>query len=427
MKIFGIGLSKTGTSSLAQALEILGYRTRDYPGLAQYLPGDLATLDPALLENHDALTDTPIPSLYPALDARYPGAKFILTVRGMDGWLKSCQKQFTEKHAAALAAGHHQLFTDLYGCTVFDDTRFRQGYAKFVGEVETYFRDRPDDLLIIDVTAGEGWEKLCPFLGKPIPDLPFPKANVTQIRWMKIEDVIAIAREAAALLPGARATENAPSVTARAGALLQRGFGALRGGRAGALQAGRHAAERHIAQRLHALNAAIPVISSHRSVADAAGQSPLNHFWLLNPLDGDAAAPIADRAISIALIEDRKPIYGVVHAPALDTTYYATQGKGAFRVQGGGAPTWLAPCSAPAHPATTAHAQSGSGSAALTLCRIAEGAPAPRPALHHVQEWEVAAADAILRAVSLRVLDCDTQTPLRYTLVDAAHDGLCLA
>jgi 3'(2'), 5'-bisphosphate nucleotidase len=319
------------------------------------------------------------------------------------------------------------LFTDLYGCTVFDDAHFRQGYAKFVGEVATYFRDRPNDLLIIDVTAGEGWEKLCPFLGKPIPDLPFPKANVTQIRWMKIEDVIAIAREAAALLPGARATENAPPVAARAGALLQRGLGALRGGQTGALQAARHAVERHIAQRLHALNAAIPVISSHRSVADAAGQSQLNHFWLLNPLDGDAAAPIAERAISIALIEDRKPIYGVVYAPASDTTYYATQGKGAFRVQGGGGATRLAQCSAPVNPATTVHAQPGSGSAALTLCRIAEGAPATRPALRHVQEWDVAAADVILRAVGLRVLDCDTQMPLRYTQTDAAHDGLCLA
>jgi len=115
MKIFGIGLSKTGTSSLAQALAILGFRTKDYPGVAQYIPGDLSTLDPAMLDGHDALTDTPIPSLYPALDARYPGAKFILTVRSMDGWLKSCKKQFTEKHAANLNAGHHQLFTDLYG------------------------------------------------------------------------------------------------------------------------------------------------------------------------------------------------------------------------------------------------------------------------------------------------------------------------
>jgi hypothetical protein len=44
-KIFGIGLSKTGTSSLAQALQRLGFRTRDCMGAERYLPGDLASID----------------------------------------------------------------------------------------------------------------------------------------------------------------------------------------------------------------------------------------------------------------------------------------------------------------------------------------------------------------------------------------------
>ena len=46
MKIFGIGLSKTGTTSLASALGILGFKTWDYPGLTTYTPGDLASIDP---------------------------------------------------------------------------------------------------------------------------------------------------------------------------------------------------------------------------------------------------------------------------------------------------------------------------------------------------------------------------------------------
>ena len=54
MKIFGIGLSKTGTTSLASALEQLGYRTRDYPGLQSYVPGDLASIDAAVLEDAPA-------------------------------------------------------------------------------------------------------------------------------------------------------------------------------------------------------------------------------------------------------------------------------------------------------------------------------------------------------------------------------------
>ncbi len=201
MKVFGIGLSKTGTTSLAGALEILGYRTKDYPGVQTYLPGDLSTLDPGVLDAYDAFTDTPVPSLYKALDVKYPGAKFILTIRDIDGWLTSCKKQFTEKHAANLNAAHHQLFMDLYGCTVFDEGRFREGYEAI----------HPGCIGLLPGQAGRSsdperhrrrglGDRLCPFLDRPKPEIPFPKANVTQIRWMKIQDVIAIAREAGALI-----------------------------------------------------------------------------------------------------------------------------------------------------------------------------------------------------------------------------------
>ena len=50
-------------------------------------------------------------------------------------------------------------------------------YKNHNREVNEYFKDRPDDLLVMDVTAGDGWEKLCPFLGVDIPDIDFPPAN----------------------------------------------------------------------------------------------------------------------------------------------------------------------------------------------------------------------------------------------------------
>jgi hypothetical protein len=414
MKIFGIGLSKTGTTSLASALELLGYRTRDYPGLARYAPGDLATLDAAVLDSHDALTDTPIPSLYRELDARYPGSKFILTVRDIDGWLKSCKKQFTEKHAANLSEAHHRLFMDLYGSTVFDEALFRQGYARFVDGVSAHFRERPADLLILDVTAGEGWEKLCPFLGKPAPELPFPKANVTQIRWMKIADVIAIAREAGALAPAsARPRARGPGLAAVGRALLARWLGTVRGGRAGARQATRESVERHLVRRLAALNAQIPVISPHSAVALGGDASRLNHFWLVDPW--------AQGTMSIALIEDQKPIYGVVYTPASDTVYYASRGKGAFKLQGGAA-VRLGAHGASLPPAAAPNAETGSP--ALTLCHVAEGTARSSPLLRNAREWQTAAGDAVLRAVGLRLVHCATQDPLAYQNTDLGHDCL---
>ena len=37
---------------------------------------------------------------------------------------------------------------------------------------------RPDDLLVLDICGGRaGWEVLCPFLGVPVPNTPFPNAN----------------------------------------------------------------------------------------------------------------------------------------------------------------------------------------------------------------------------------------------------------
>ena len=163
-KIFGIGLSKTGTTSLANALQILGYKVKDNMGVVEYRAGDLASVDLDLVDAHDALTDTPIPSFYRELDARYHGSKFVLTVRDSEGWLKSCKKQFTERFATVQTDAHRRLFLDLYGTDVFDNQQFANGYDRFVAGVREHFKDRPGDLLVINVTAGEGWEKLCAFL-----------------------------------------------------------------------------------------------------------------------------------------------------------------------------------------------------------------------------------------------------------------------
>jgi Sulfotransferase domain len=41
-------------------------------------------------------------------------------------------------------------------------------------DIKRYFSTRPDDLLEMNIIAGEGWDKLCPFLGVPLPSVPFP-------------------------------------------------------------------------------------------------------------------------------------------------------------------------------------------------------------------------------------------------------------
>jgi hypothetical protein len=53
---------------------------------------------------------------------------------------------------------------------------FIEKYLMHNASIRDYFSNR-DNLLIMNLAEGEGWEKLCSFLGLPIPDKPFPHAN----------------------------------------------------------------------------------------------------------------------------------------------------------------------------------------------------------------------------------------------------------
>lgn len=407
-KIFGIGLSKTGTSSLAQALQRLGYRTKDCMGAQRYVPGDLSSLDMDTVLAHDALTDTPIPSFYRELDARFPGSKFILTVREREGWLQSCRKQFNERSAAAQSEAHRRLFEALYGTNVFDAQRFASGYDRFVAGVHQYFAHRPDDLLVLDVTAGEGWDKLCPFLGRPVPDAPFPKANVTQIRWIDIEDLVAIAEAAGHELLKHYAGEVSPAARSRGVAapagLLRRALRVAVGG-GDATAAAARAGLKVIVAGLHKRGADIPIVHPADDTAPFAERKRWNHLWLVDALDGgDAfAAGQGDFSVNLALVEDGVPIYGVVHAPATGTTYFGRTGKGAFR-RDAGAQALRLPAARGDHAghglawAASAGGAEGTGSHALRVCARLEARGEPAHDLAPTHEGRVAAAHAVVGA-----------------------------
>jgi len=173
-KVFGIGLGKTGTTSLAVALRLLGYETVDNPmGL-----GD----DLSLVDGVDAATDTPVAEVFEALDRRFPGSRFVYTVRAdREAWLDSVRRQW---HMARLAGLHQNeqrtsLLRRVYGLQAprFDRHLVSAGYDRHHARVLSYFNGR-DDLLVLDICGGDGWDELCAFLGRPVPDAPFPRQNV---------------------------------------------------------------------------------------------------------------------------------------------------------------------------------------------------------------------------------------------------------
>ena len=429
MKIFGIGLSKTGTTSLARGLAILGFKTKDYPGLNHYSPGDLTSIGDDLFDQYDALTDTPIPSFYRQLDAKYPDAKFILTVRDKQGWLKSCKKQFTQRLADKQNEAHRNLFMDLYGCNVYDEAKFSKGYDDFVAGVQAYFKDRPGKLLIMNVVAGDGWEKLCPFLDRSQPDIPFPKANVTRIRWMKIDDLMAIAREAGAPLSRMHrvmAGDNSASLAApwdwikQLGARLEVAYLDLRGGRSYGLDWASHQAHDVLVNRLSSLNENIPIISRLGPVPPYQERYKWNHFWLVDPLDGSDgfATTAGEFSINIALIEDQKPIYGVVYEPVSGTMYCGVSGKGSFKVTGEAPPSEMDGGALGSLPAPKVMPTSK----ALRLCLLTEGVAGIERDLRDTMEWHSAAAQAIAASTGKLLRTCPAGEELKYNKPDMVQE-----
>src|SRR5262249_2402229 len=134
------------------------------------------------LKEYDALTDAPVCCLYQGLDKAYPGSKFILTVREKQAWMKSCQRRWrrhlrTEEPDSLLL--HYRQFVrgKVYGGQRLNSEILSAAYDRYVAEVLAYFKERPDDLLILDICGGDGWSKLAPFLGVPIPSVAFPWEN----------------------------------------------------------------------------------------------------------------------------------------------------------------------------------------------------------------------------------------------------------
>jgi Sulfotransferase domain len=174
-KVFGIGFHKTGTTSLAVALRMLGYRVTGPNGVHR---PDIASaalpLAYRLAERFDAFQDNPWPLLYREMARRYPSSRFILTVRDSGAWIRSVCRHFGSQstpmrewiYGVGAPVGHEAVYVERY-------ERHRR-------DVEAFFSQAPDRLLVMDITRGEGWDRLCPFLGRSLPSEPFPRVNASE-------------------------------------------------------------------------------------------------------------------------------------------------------------------------------------------------------------------------------------------------------
>lgn len=174
-KLFGIGLNKTGTSTLGVCFEQLGFRLMSSRSdiMAKYLRGDKDALF-TLCDAYDAFEDWPYPLAYKDLYERYGDeAKFILTLRkSPETWLRSLKKHSLRSHprrnSQMLAYGHsypHGL-----------EEQFLELYRQHTRDVVEFFaaKNATHQLKIINWEDGDGWIELCSFLEMPVPDCDFP-------------------------------------------------------------------------------------------------------------------------------------------------------------------------------------------------------------------------------------------------------------
>ncbi|KAI1302893.1 hypothetical protein F5Y03DRAFT_396112 [Xylaria venustula] len=214
MQVLCVGLSRSGTESLAKALDILGYSTyhgwdllleeptrsqgwkrlveKKYYGTPD---GEITVAEfDSLLGHATAVIEKVAYFFAPELIAAYPEAKVILNQRSdLDKWSRSMERTVVP------VTGSYIFFL----ASFFDARTFWSYHFNFRWFLALFYRNPGDEVglgilkrgkwvyrdhcnmvrgqvdpeRLLEWSVEDGWEPLCEFLGKAIPDEPFPNVN----------------------------------------------------------------------------------------------------------------------------------------------------------------------------------------------------------------------------------------------------------
>ena len=209
MKVICAGVSKTGTSSMAKALQILGFSVFDcYEHLvihhdewaSVYRHGKMPDFL-SMYQNVDAITDLPAALWYEEIHKTFPDVKVILSVRDSEEvWVKS----WVQHNDLYLNLGFLQYIIFWYIAPYlvggFDAILAREidvaAYGSLCSESTVLFKKKyrehnervqaviPKEKLLM-YNVKQGWKPLCEFLGCEIPEREFPRENVGDARAQK--------------------------------------------------------------------------------------------------------------------------------------------------------------------------------------------------------------------------------------------------
>ena len=206
------------------------------------------------------------------------------------------------------------------------------------------------------------------------------------------------------------------------------------------------AAHRWIDAGLRSLTPDIPIISEESGLPDFAERSQWRRYWIVDPLDGtkEFVNRNGEFTVNIALIEDSRPVLGVVHVPVQGKTYVGCKGSGAQRREGDDAPVTIEVAASSASPARIVGSRSHRGASldafleavgehdmvpmgsSLKFCVVAEGGADLYPRLGPTSEWDTAAAQAVVEQAGGSVVTLDGK-PMKYnTKADILNPHFCV-
>ena len=207
LEVLSLGCSRTGTLSMHNALTTLGFPTYHFSSIYDNVRDSDAWMDllnakfegkgtiskaqfDGVLGHCGAVTDMPGILFAAELISYYPDAKIVLVERNIDSWYASWSA-FLDDAMNPFIWALARLDSAVLGriariggkCTALlagspssipaAKARSREEYQKYYALIRSLApRDR-----LLEFKLDQGWEPLCKFLGKPVPNQPFPHVN----------------------------------------------------------------------------------------------------------------------------------------------------------------------------------------------------------------------------------------------------------
>jgi 3'(2'), 5'-bisphosphate nucleotidase len=205
------------------------------------------------------------------------------------------------------------------------------------------------------------------------------------------------------------------------------------------------ASERIIVRMLTEAFPDIPIVSEETAPEDGF-KPPAARFWVVDPLDGtkEFIAKNGEFCVCIGLVEDERPVMGVLYGPARNVTYAANGAGTAIRIQGNGAPEPIGARTGSADGIVVIHSRTNENSrrlaeyfstkpvpvvervscgSALKFGVLAAGEADLYPRFGTTMEWDTAAGQAILEAAGGSVVTIASGERLRYGKHDLKNEG----